>query len=556
MFRVLVILSVTLAILSGHRSSAASSNSGKASFQTSSSTLSTSKSATTSLLSSQSSSEIISELTNPVLFEDFPDNDVFLGPDNAFYLSASSFHFSPGAPILRSYDLINWEFIGHSVPTLDFGDAYSMIGGTAYRRGIWASTLRHRKSNGLWYWYGCIDFYNSFVYTAPSVTGPWSQAAMFSGQCFYDCGLLIDDDDTMYIVYTSGNVHIAQLSQDGLSVTKTQEVIVPPAAYNYLEGNRIYKRNGTYYVLDDNPGVATLIWQSTSLWGPWTWKALGVNVGSPAGLGGTVVQGSLLETPAGDWFFMSFSWNYPLGRMPVIAPIAWGSDGFPVLNAPSNNFADSYPNPLQTRPLSFPWLGTDTFSGTSLSPSWEWNHNPDPTKFSVNNSITLSSATITNDLFQARNTLCHRIQGPLSTATVELDFGNMADGDSAGLAAFRDWTAYIGIKRSGSVFTISNVQGVLQNQTTYATISDGTVAASASISKGKVWLKGTMETLNTGPHNVSFQYSTDGHIFNALGSSYTLTTDYNLFIGYRWGIFNYATKALGGSVLLSSFTQA
>jgi hypothetical protein len=65
-----------------------------------------------------------------------------------------------------------------------------------------------------------------------------------------------------------------------------------------------------------------------------------------------------------------------------------------------------------------------------------------------------------------------------------------------------------------------------------------------------------METLNTGPHNISFQYSTDGQTFNALGSSYTLTTDYNLFIGYRWGIFNYATKALGGSVLLSSFTQA
>lgn len=67
---------------------------------------------------------------NPVIYEDFADNDVFLGPDGFYYFSASSFHYSPGAPILKSADLINWEFVGHSVPTLDFGDDYNMDNGT------------------------------------------------------------------------------------------------------------------------------------------------------------------------------------------------------------------------------------------------------------------------------------------------------------------------------------------------------------------------------------------------------------------------------------------
>jgi beta-xylosidase len=39
--------------------------------------------------------------SNPIIWQDLPDLDVFR-VDDAFYYSASSFHYSPGAPILRS----------------------------------------------------------------------------------------------------------------------------------------------------------------------------------------------------------------------------------------------------------------------------------------------------------------------------------------------------------------------------------------------------------------------------------------------------------------------
>ena len=88
--------------------------------------------------------------TNPILYEDFPDNDISLGPDGAFYFSASNFHYSPAAPILRSYDLVDWEFVGHSIPRQNFGDGYNLpsTGERAYRGGTWASTLRYRESTG------------------------------------------------------------------------------------------------------------------------------------------------------------------------------------------------------------------------------------------------------------------------------------------------------------------------------------------------------------------------------------------------------------------------
>lgn len=81
-------------------------------------------------------------LANPVLWQDHPDLDVFRVGD-VFYYSSSTFAYSPGAPVLRSYDLANWEPVTHSVPHLDFGAAYNLDGnGRAYVGGIWASTLR------------------------------------------------------------------------------------------------------------------------------------------------------------------------------------------------------------------------------------------------------------------------------------------------------------------------------------------------------------------------------------------------------------------------------
>ncbi|KAI0858083.1 glycoside hydrolase family 43 protein [Xylaria cubensis] len=420
--------------------------------------------------------------TNPVIYGDFADNDIFR-VDDIYYFSASNMHFSPGAPILRSYDLVNWELIGHSVPSLSFGDNYNLVGNqSAYREGTWASTMRYRKSNGLWYWIGCIDFWNTYIYTASSVTGPWKQAASMPGTCYYDCGLLIDDDDTMYVTYGATNVSVAQLSVDGLSQVKTQQVFnAGDVPRNGIEGNRMYKRNGLYYILDDDSQGTTIIWKATSPFGPYTHKIMLNNINSPVPNGGTLDQGSLIETHNGDWYFMSFAWAYPSGRLPVLAPITWGDDGFPSLVTDSAGaWGKSYPNPLPRKPL-VSWTGTDTFQGTALGVNWEWNHNPDETKYKVNNGLTLQTATITNDLFHARNTLVHRMYGEFPVGTVGIDFTDMADGDIAGLSAFRDTASWVGVLRNGSSYSIQVRANATQDLSSWATLSTGTTAASIPV---------------------------------------------------------------------------
>ncbi|KAH7354877.1 glycosyl hydrolase family 43 protein [Rhexocercosporidium sp. MPI-PUGE-AT-0058] len=494
---------------------------------------------------------------NPVIFEDFADNDIFLGPDGSFYYSASNFHFSPGAPILQSWDLVNWQLIGHSVPTLDFGTNYYMENNlTAYNGGTWASTMRYNPTTNKWYWVGCVNFYSTYVYTSPSVTGPWTKSANFQ-PCFYDCGMLVDDDGTMYVAWGGSNVNVAQLAPDGLSIVNTQHVFSFPPECTAIEGNRMYKRNGLYYILNDCPGEGiTQMWKASSPFGPYTMKTLLNRVPSPIPGTGTPVQGSLIQTAAGSWYFMTFAWDFPLGRVPLLAPITWGSDGFPVLQTVNGAWNESYPYPLPPHPTP-PWIGGDGFWGNSLASAWEWNHNPDTTKFSLNNpGLTLQTVTVTNDLFHAKNTLTHRLDGQFPVGTVQIDFSNMADGDNCGLAAFKDQSAWIGVVRNGNSYAITAVQGLTQDPNNgWKTSSTGSVVGTVPIAKGQVWLQVGMDARAAGTKKATLRYSTDGNNFIQLGNAFDLNPAWFLFVGYRYAIFNYATKALGGSIKVISFVS-
>ena len=61
--------------------------------------------------------------TNPVINADYSDPDVCVGPSGEdYYMTASSFHCTPGLPILHSKDLVNWEIVGYALKNLYEGD--------------------------------------------------------------------------------------------------------------------------------------------------------------------------------------------------------------------------------------------------------------------------------------------------------------------------------------------------------------------------------------------------------------------------------------------------
>ncbi len=494
------------------------------------------------------------QFNNPVIWQDFADIDI-IRVDDVYYYSASTMHYSPGAPILRSYDLVNWEFAGHSVPVLDFGsDNYNLSGGRAYVKGIWASTLNYRRSNRTFYWIGCVEFNRTYVYTAPAVEGPWQRRSQING-CYFDAGLLVDDNDTMYVAYGNTNISVAQLSADGLSQVRTQQVFTTPSSVGVLEGARFYKRNGNYYIFLTRPANGQYILKSTNgPFGPYEMRQLLLNLPGPIAGGGVPHQGGLVQTQNGAWYYLSFIDAYPGGRVPALAPITWTSDGWPVLQTVNGAWGASYPYPNVPRPPRAvkPLTGVDTFAGTTLGPQWEWNHNPDNARWSVNNGLRLQTATVTNDLYAARNTLTHRIQGPTSTATITLDYSAMRDGDRAGLALLRDSSAWIGVKRDNGATRVVMTNGLTMDSN-WNTTGTGTEAASAAVSGGRIWLRINADIRPGTGRQGRFSYSTNGTTFTPLGPAFTMNNAWQFFMGYRFGIFNHATRALGGAVNVQRF---
>ncbi|MFO1390125.1 glycoside hydrolase 43 family protein [Cellvibrio sp.] len=497
--------------------------------------------------------------TNPLMWEDLPDLEVIRVGD-VYYYTASSFHHSPGAPLLRSYDLVHWEYVSHSVPALNMDASYDLNRDRSYVNGIWASTMQYRESNKTFYWMGCMhNKGGGVVATSKSPEGPWQTTA--SQGCYYDMGLLIDKDtDKMYVASGNKTISVAELSSDGLREVRKQEVLKTPADLSGpLEGSRFYKIDGNYYIFMTQYANGEYVARSTNgPFGPYELRPFAVKL-PYAGVGAGISphQGGIVQTQHGDWYYIAFNDSFPGGRIPVMAPMTW-KDGWPSVTLVNGQWGESYPFPKlacgadKVKPRN----QRDTFTTAQLKTEWEWNHNPDNAKWSSGKGLTLHTASVTEDLYAARNTLTHRIEGPRSVATIELDYSQMKNGDVAGFAALRDKTAWIGIKKQdGKTRLVTTTDAELDKK--WNTSNKGVETAGVDIKGSKIWLRIDADIRTTEDGGTAlFYYSTDGVKFMPLGDRFTMKRDWPYFQGYRFGIFNYATQALGGSVRVISFDAA
>lgn len=494
--------------------------------------------------------------SNPLMWEDLPDLEVIRVGD-VYYYTASSFHHSPGAPLLRSYDLVHWEYLSHSVPALDTDSSYDLKGSRSYVNGIWASSMQYRESNKTFYWMGCMhNKGGGVVYTAKSPQGPWQKNT--SQSCYYDMGLLIDkDSDKMYVAWGNNTINVSELSSDGLREVRSQEVFkTPDNISGPLEGSRFYKIDGNYYIFMTQYANGEYVARSTTgPFGPYEIRPFAVKLPyAGVGAGDSPHQGGIVQTQHGDWYYIGFNDSFPGGRIPVMAPMTW-KDGWPVLTLVNGQWGESYPFPKlacgadKVKPRN----QRDNFTTASLKTEWEWNHNPDSTKWSSGKGLTLHTASVTEDLYAARNTLTHRIEGPRSVATIELDYSAMKNGDVAGFAALRDSTAWIGIKKQdGNTRLVTTTNVELDKK--WNTSNQGAETASTDIKGKKIWLRIDADIRTTADGGTArFYYSTNGTQFTQLGGSFIMKRDWPYFLGYRFGIFNYATQSLGGSVRVLGF---
>jgi beta-xylosidase len=384
---------------------------------------------------------------NPILFADYSDPDAIRDGAN-YYLIASTFHFVPGIPILQSTDLVHWTIVGHVVKRLDMDPRYSMIGGNRYGKGVWAPAIR--KHGGLYYVYFPTPSEGIFMSTAAKITGPWSPPATVVAQAgLEDPCPFWDDDGKAYLIHSktgAGPLILHRMSADGRHVLDDGKVIVDdPVHLPILEGPKLYKRDGYYYIFAPIGGVgegSQVVLRSRQIYGPYDYRVVlaqgSTKINGPH-------QGAYVETPNGEGWFVHFQSDGAHGRIVHLEPVRW-QDGWPAIGAdpdsmPIGQPVPSGPIPGHPRLLSEQRPQTsDDFTSAKLGPQWEWNHNPDDAHWSLSarpGYLRLVPMRA-EGILSARNTLTQCMQDNAFEFTVRVDLTKIKQGVHTGLAMFEE----------------------------------------------------------------------------------------------------------------------
>lgn len=478
--------------------------------------------------------------TNPILWGDWPDPDIIRVGDD-FYLVSTSMHYVPGCPIAKSKDLVNWQMAGYAVDRYDEDPRYDMQGGTLYLNGAWATSIRHH--NNKFYVAFCTPYGwgtekgHFSVCEAERPEGPWRRTIF--PEYLYDPGLFFDDDGKVYVVHGQGKLYITELTSDVRAV-KGKPVEIWNKSFrdshtwgpNFgMEGSHMYKINGKYYITC--PAGGTTGWQvclrSDNIYGPYEHKIIVEDSSSypPNGLH----QGGMVQLRNGDWWFVIMQDRGPIGRVPCLLPVTW-VDGWPMLGDNGKDLI-TYPKPdVGKRPqrLSTP-ATSDEFNGRTLGLQWQWNHNPDPARWSLTERpgyLRLKAAQAT-DLKNARNTLTQRVQGPSSEGSVEIDLRGLKDGNTAGFGVFQFPYAYVAVQQEGGTRRI-----VMCN--------DGTIVESVpDLQSDRIWIRSRVTDKN---FTARFYYSLDGEDFHPIGNELKMGLGL-AWTANRFALFNFSTQSEG-----------
>ncbi len=478
--------------------------------------------------------------TNPVIFGDFPDPDVIRVGD-VYYMSTTTMHHFPGATILKSYDLVNWEYCANPLDKIESNDFYNLDGGNRYSHGQWASSLKY--NNGTFYLHFNTLDDGSYLLTATNPEGPWTKKKLTKS--FYDAGLFFDEDGKIYIVYGINKLRIAQLDAN-FEVVKDQEItygtIQPGIDNSGTEGSHLYKINGYYYIYATTGGyyATQVAFRSQSIFGPYDEKEVFNSE--------RIHQGALIQTQKGQWWTILFADKGAYGRLPNLLPVTW-TDNWPIVGV-NGQSVTTYAKPNVGRSYPVKSLPTnDVFRNYLLAPQWEWNHNPDNSKWSLvkaPGNLRLYTANVTDSLTKAKNTLTQRILGfpknqNLSYGTIKVNISTMKEGDIAGLAVFQDPYAYIGVKVSGGKKYLTMLNAGAKTQQT----------ATEALTDSIIYLRAVA---NYSTSKADFYYSTDNSTYTKFGSTLDMQYKLTVFVGNRFCIFNYATQATGGYIDVDWFS--
>ncbi len=473
--------------------------------------------------------------SNPIIYADYSDPDVIRVNDD-YWMVASSFTCVPGIPILHSKDLVNWEIVNHVYDRLPLGKYDFPVHG----EGSWAPSIRYH--DGTYYVYFCTPNDGLFVARTKDPRGDWQLTQMLEVVKWEDPCPFWDDNGDAYLIHSihrGGPAVLHRMSADGLKLLDNGTVVYHDETENpILEGLKMYKKDGWYYIFAPAGGVETgwqTVLRSRNIFGPY--EARRVMEQGDSDINGPH-QGGLVDTPDGkEWWFVHFQSKGNFGRVTHLQPAEWKKDGWIVIGDDKDGNGIGTPVATYRKPSTgnHPVINpqtSDNFDNTIPSPQWQWQCNPrdewyslsaDPGKMRL---YAIPCPSEQGNLYFAGNLYLQKIPAPYFTATTAVDTHFSTEGERAGLITMGNQYSYIAIIKGNEGNHIAVVTG--RNDKYAVTPQE---IASVPVDSDRVWLRSELISEEA----CRYSYSLDGKTFMPLGEKCQVSP--GMWIGAKTGIF-------------------
>ena len=381
---------------------------------------------------------------NPILHLDYSDPDVIRHGDD-FWMVASSFNCTPGLPILYSRDLVNWRLVNHAIRNVPHPSYRDVRPGC----GVWAPSIRFHDGK-FWIFFPLPDE-GIYVTTATDPACEWSEPwCLQEAKGWIDPCPFWDDDGNAYLAHAFANsraglrdrLHIRPMAPDCSRLLGEGKEIVYAPHHPYLEGPKVHKFDGLYYVPAPGGGVPQgwqVVFRSGNIYGPYEEKIVLEKGSTP--INGPH-QGALVDLPNGEWWFLHFQDAGPFGRITHMQPVTW-HDGWPLMgvdydgNGVGEPVAEWRKPALPVQPVSTPQTD-DEFDAPDLALQWQWQANHEPAWHALSARPgwlrLFSQPTALTDLCRVPQLLMQKFPSRGFVTETCIAFHPLGDGESAGLA--------------------------------------------------------------------------------------------------------------------------
>ena len=400
---------------------------------------------------------------NPILFADYSDPDV-IRVGETYYLTASSFNYIPGLPILTSKDLVNWKLVNYALSKIDY-ETYDV---PQHSKGVWAPSIRYRE--GFFYIYYGMPDEGIFMVRSRDPLGQWEPPVLvLEGKGLIDPCPFWEEDGTAYVIHGYAKSRIGfksylgifSLSSDGKRAIGDDKILFNGVeAQPTIEGPKVYKRNEYYYIFAPAGGVRTgwqTVLRSQNIMGPYEEKVV-MRQGN-TGINGPH-QGGLTDTISGDEWFLHFQDRGLYGRIVHMQPVCWEND-WPIIGVNETKEGVGEPCLIHEKPKTgteqeLCYLeASDEFDQKELSLQWQWLGNSKENFYSLTANpgklrlYCLNPAQQeTPIIWHNANVLTQKLICPYFEAVTCLSTEYLSENEQAGMTILGGEYAYLAVRIS------------------------------------------------------------------------------------------------------------